>query len=354
MTTTTTEHLEELAAIWRHFADHEAGTYSPLYASITRSVAADAELLALVLDAPPHAHYPLSLLAAAHDIVLRGIDHPLDAVYRGEGGDPGAAFRDLCLAHREDVLALMAARRIQTNECGRSALIALGLAEVEARAGEVAAVVDAGTSAGLNLLFDRYHLDYGALGSRGDVSSGVHIPCEVRGRATLPPALPTVPVRVGLDREPIDATDPDAARWLLACTWPDTGRLERTAAALAIAAQDPPVIRQGDVVDDLAGAIEATGVDGLVCVVSSWVLGYLRGRDRGRFVDVLRDVSSRRPVAWLSFEGPGVVNLFDVPEVGGTWTNQPSVVGLTTFAGGSATSAAIARVHPHGSVIAWT
>jgi hypothetical protein len=352
--TTDDARLDQLAGLWRHFAASEAGPYSPLYAAIGRGVAEDRELLALVVETPPETHLPIFLMAAAHHLVLGGIDHELGDVYAGRStADPFVAFRDLCLSNRAAIGDVLATRRIQTNECGRSALLALALDEVATRCGPIAALVDAGASAGLNLRYDRYHLDYGAAGSLGDPTSAVRIPCELRGRAALPTAAPAIPVRVGLDRNPIDVTDDDDRRWLLACVWPDTGRLERTASALAIAAADPPDVRPGDIVDDITPLVDGVGGTGLVCVVTSWAAGYLSPAQRAGFIDALRDAATRRPVAWLSLEAPGTVDLFERPADPGTFEIEPSVIGLARFDDGQVGGEALALVHPHGKAYEW-
>ncbi len=50
---------------------------------------------------------------------------------------------------------------------------------------------------------------------------------------------PLVGARIGLDRSPIDLTDPDAARWLEACVWPDQpDRFHRLQAAIGLAQTD--------------------------------------------------------------------------------------------------------------------
>ena len=204
-------------------------------------------------------------------------------------------FIDFCDAHWDAIVDILQRRRVQTNECGRSAVIALALAKAATRYGTPAALVDAGASAGLNLLYDRYHLDYGSLGSLGDTSSRVRVTCEVMtpGEA-LPPRVPAIPRRIGIDREPIDVMSEDDRRWLLACVWPDTGRLQRTADALEIAAEHPPDVRQGDMVDDLASTIDTIDTDGLVCVMTSWAAGYLQPRGRKALGQVLDAIGTRR------------------------------------------------------------
>src|SRR5688572_29081239 len=147
----------ELAEVWRYFVDNETRGYSPLYTAIVSAMTEDEDVLGLVLDAPPASHYPLMLLAAVHDLVLAGELPELAAVYRGEG-PPDAApglFRGAVLDRRDTVLTVLATRFVQTNECGRAAPITLGLSATAAILGAApVALVDAGASAGLNLLYD--------------------------------------------------------------------------------------------------------------------------------------------------------------------------------------------------------
>jgi hypothetical protein len=221
--------------------------------------------------------------------------------------------------------------------------------------GEPDALIDAGASAGLNLLYDRYRLDVGDHGVWGDPGSPVVCSCTVRGRAPASLRFVDVPLRVGLDRAPVDLTDPSAARWLLACTWPDTGRLERTRAAIEIAAASPPDVRTGDLVTGIGPLLDEVDGDGPVCVVTSWAVGYLDGEQRKGFVQALARAGTTRTVAWLSLEAQGTVRGIDgAPPPATTFTAGPSVVGLTTFGPhGIESQRALAYVHPHGSTLEW-
>lgn len=361
--------LEGLSGIWKWFAEREFGTYSPLYASIARTVADDKELLRLVLDAPAAAHQPNVLLAAVHYLLLSGSPHPLAALYAAGPGanldetEPGQLFRDFCLTNREAILDLMAVRRTQTNEVGRSSVLAVGLSAAAEVIGEPMALLDAGSSAGLNLLLDRYLLDYGEHGTVGPMDSPVRVECEVRGDVNLvPERLPALGPRLGLDRSPPDVTDPDDARWLLACVWPDTYRLPRAAAALEMARQEPPAIETGDMVEDLGRALGLLG-HGPVAVVTSWSYSYLSPGDQQAFVEILAEEGRRRPVAWVSCDGHGVVGAFDAPDTSSLAAGElsPSVLGLAVYdaaggSGGSGRSEArpLALVQPHGAWIVAT
>jgi len=318
-------------------------------------VAEDEEILDLVLEAPPHAHQPNVLLAAVHYLVLSGLEHPLAAVYtqgRASAHAP-ALFRDVCLTHRGEVLELISTRRTQTNECGRSARLALGLAVAADRVGEPLGLLDAGASAGLNLLLDEYRLDYGPHGALGPAQSPVVVDCTIRTPALrLPSRLPYFSRRVGLDRSPVDVTNADDVLWLLACVWPDTGRLPRTAAAIELARRHRPPVVPGDMVTDLRTVLDTFDSGTAVAVVTSWACAYLSATGRRQFVEILMDDGRRRPIAWVSAEGPGVVELFDPPPPAGDDTT-PSVLGLALFDGDNLDVEALALLHPHGTWLDW-
>ena len=173
--------MRELGAIWVYVADSGCRGYSPLYDRICRTVAVSDEVLDLVSEAPPLGHNPVLLLAAVHFLLLGGLDHPLARVYAGESdADPGPLFVDLCLNHRDAILELLATEQVNTNEVGRSALIGPALTTVASRLDTPLGHVDVGCSAGLNLLCDRYRLDYGAAGVTGPVDAPVRDPMRRR------------------------------------------------------------------------------------------------------------------------------------------------------------------------------
>src|SRR5581483_9734788 len=99
-------------------------------------------------------------------LLLTGAEHPLRRYYASCVPDPlppeGAFphFRDFCLANETAMRELIATRLVQTNEVGRSACLLPAFSVASQREGDAPlAVVDFGCSAGLNLLFDRFHMD---------------------------------------------------------------------------------------------------------------------------------------------------------------------------------------------------
>jgi hypothetical protein len=349
--------VRDLGLVWLYVADSSCRGYSPLYDRICRTVAESNEVLDLVSEAPPQGHNPVLLLAAVHYLLLGGLDHPLAEVYAGtSNADPGPLFVDLCLAHRDDILELLATEQVNTNEVGRSAVIGPALTTVASRMGEPLAHIDVGCSAGLNLHCDRYRLDYGPAGATGPVNAAVEIRCDVVGGSPpLAASLPLITAKIGLDRAPLDVHDPRQSRWQLACVWPDTGRLERTKVALDEARRAPLALVRGDAVEDVGGLIADLPPDATAVVTTTWVVAYFSADQRAGFARALAAASTTRPVAWISAEHHGVVDL--IPSDGARKDDNGvewSALGLVVFRKGRAESAELlGYVHPHGSGLDW-
>ena len=343
------DRTQELGAVWNLIADTSFGVRAPLYDRIARAVARDDDVLTLVLDAPPEGHFPLLLLAAVHYVVLGGLDHALAAVYRGHSdADPAPLFRDVCLSHRSEIVDLLSRRHVQTNEVGRSAFIGPALAVASDRLGERLALVDVGASAGLNLRCDRYLLDYGDHGTTGPSDAAVRVECEVvGGRPPIRRALPPIDGRIGIDRAPADVTDPDDARWLLACVWPEMhGRLSRAEKAIREAAADPPAVVKGDAFDAVPDAVRAIPTDVTVCVSTFWTYAYFPVHQRPAFTEMLLELARTRPLVWLYGEGPSVGPAFGEPP-------DECVLGLVFFERGDPEPVFLAQVQPHGEWMRW-
>jgi hypothetical protein len=337
------------------------------YQAICQSIADDPELLAMTATARPEQRRPNLLLAAVHFLLLEGTEHPLALFYdtvRAEGavpaGEVGPAFQDFCLAHREQILELMATRRTQTNEVRRCTVLLPALCEIARRnQGVELALIDLGTSAGLNMLFDRFGYRYqerDGTGFRlaGDARARVQLECFVPHEVTALPdlTLPNVSERVGLDLDPIDANDEDQSRWLLACLWPDQlPRFERLRAALETwrATPNPPRISRGDMVDDLAGVAATLPGRGPLIVFHSWAVAYLPEPRQRALAAVVRQLNASRPTHHLFAEEPREVPGLPVPES----PRGPKAATALVHIDPSGEVERWADAHPHGNWIRW-
>jgi hypothetical protein len=342
------------------------------YAAICRGVAEDPELLALIGEAPVAQRRPNLLLAAVHFLLLGGTVHALGSHYDtvqdhhvAPAGDVVADFKSFCLEHRVPLLELIAQRSTQTNEVGRCAALLPALCAIAApyRDTEPVALLDLGASAGLNLLFDRYAYTYrqrsdGAMLRAGDATSGVDLECRLRSELSgLPPLQPPpIGARVGLDRSPIDVTSEDGTRWLLACLWPDNlPRFTRLRAALHLArtTADPPVVHQGDIVDDLQRVADTIDRTWPLVVFHSWVAAYLTKERQGQLAEAVRGLSRTRRVHYLYAESPSETPGLPTPPSPVPRPTSDLATALVHVGAGDTPPVRLADMHPHGTWVEW-
>src|SRR5262249_3860442 len=135
----------------------------------------------------------------------------------GAAGMPktAAQLRKVVRTRDREIADVMRSHRTQTNEVGRCSILLPALPP------RPLALVEVGASAGVCLLPDRFHYRFGR-SSPGDPASLVHLSCGISGGPVpVPPSIPTIVWRRGLDSNPIDVHDEEAVRWLLACVWAD-------------------------------------------------------------------------------------------------------------------------------------
>jgi len=347
--------LSGLAQFFDHFAIVDVRDASPLYERVALAVAQSPDALAVVARAPKPRRRPTGLLAALHDLVLRGDAPELAAAYEARDGEAAARAALATIAENADaVVQLMTLRETQTNEVGRGAVLYPGIAEAARRLdASSVALIDVGCSAGLNLQVDRMGIAYSGGRVLGDPASPVQLACEERGPLGVPAtAIPPVAIRIGVDLTPLDATDEADARWLRACLWPDQPeRAERLDAAIALSAQQPPTLIAGDAIERLRDAFALVPDDVVPIVTTTWALAYFPLGDRLRFLRRLDELGARRRVGWVSGEGVGIAPA--VPTMGDQRGAAHSMVGLGIFDGRSMRVDAIGRCHPHGRWLDW-
>jgi hypothetical protein len=270
---------------YRAFAEDARGR-SPLYESLAGAVAADAAILRFLGALPPEKRQPNLLFAAAR--YLRGEPAGLERLRALVSDDPAG------------LAEVMLARRTQTNEPARCATLLPALAQLP----PPLALIEAGASAGLTLLADRYSYDYAGHRIAGQDPLAPILRCDPRGPVPLPARVPEIAWRAGLDLNPLDVSSDDDVRWLSCLVWPGEGdREQRLAAAIATARRDPPAVHRGDLLTDLPALAAQAPAGATLVVYHSAALAYVTPGDRARFAATVRAL----PAVWLSSEGPGVV-----------------------------------------------
>lgn len=291
---------------------------SPLYAAVLDVVAADvaaggpsADVLAPAAVAPFGDAVLLRLLGALHRAVLSGTVPELAAHYPSVGGHLHAGLGPAVVAavdaHR-DAIAESLDAGVQTNEVGRSATLLGGLLELSAL-GLPLRLREVGSSAGLNLLLDRYRYDAGDR-SFGPPDSPLAFDRPWLGRAPELARPLEVASRRGSDVAPIDATTAAGALRLRSFVWADQlDRLARLDAALVVARRDPPVVDRADAADWLAVELAAPAAGVCTVVTHSIMFQYLPPASARSMLATLDAAGARAtpeaPLAWLRMEPGG-------------------------------------------------
>jgi hypothetical protein len=331
-----------------------AGT-SPLYERVAVALSESDEALRAIEAAPARKRHPTVILAALHDLALAGRAPALAAAYAAADGEAAAgAAIDTLLRMTDSVLAIAVRRQTQTFETGRCAVLYPAVAEAARRVGaETVGLIDVDGSAGLNLHVDRVGITYGDGRALGDPSSPVQLSSSIVGGRPAPTtAMPEVVVRIGVDRDPVDVTDADDARWLRACLWPDQPeRRARLEAELALAATAPPLLLRGKAVEVLPDAFDRVPADALPVVTTTWALSHLPLESRLRFLHRLDRATAGRAVAWVSAEGVGVAPA--IPTLGDRRASGHSIIGLAVFDGRVLRAEALGRCWSRGRLLSW-
>jgi hypothetical protein len=344
-----------LAQVYRHFGEVDVAGTSPLYERVAVALSESEKALRAVESAPARKRHPTVILAALHDVALAGRAPALAAAYAAGDLDAAAgAAIDTLVRMTDEVVAVAVRRKPRADETGRCAVLYPAVAEAARRVGaDAIGLIDVGCSAGLNLDVGRVGITYGNGQVLGDASSPAQFSASVVGERPLPArAMPEVVARVGVDADPVDVTDADAARWLRACLPPDQPeRAAQLEAELALAATAPPTLLEGDVIEVLPDALARVPEGALPVVTTTWALSRLPLESRLRFLHRLDEAATDRAVAWVSVEGVGVAPA--VPTMGDRRASGHSIIGVAVFRHSALRAEAVGRCWSRGRLLAW-
>jgi hypothetical protein len=318
--------LSKLAARYTRFAEIEARGSSPTYEQLALAVSRSPELLEFIAGLPKDRQQPNLFFAAV----------------RKTAGVPrnGNHLAEILGARAPQVRKIMLARTTQTNEPARCAVLLPALARLP----QPLALLEVGASAGLCLLPDCYGYDYGRarLMPRAQVGPAVVFPCQANDAMPLPPELPTIVWRSGLDLNPLDLHSADDVDWLEMLVWPEhEERVARLRAAIEIARVNPPPVVRGNLLEDLAEVAAAAPRSATLVVFHTAVLGYVpRQSDRDRFTEIVRELGA----AWISNEASNVF-----PAIAQQAPPPPTADLFLLLIDGNP----IAWTGPHGQLIHW-
>ena len=265
--------------------------------------------IARLRDWPGHAlaeGVPLRAAGALHGLHIARAEPALDAVYEGRPADDGALVRAAVRTHADRLMPWLDGPP-QTNEAGRSAGFVAAMLWL-ANQGLPARFecLEIGSSAGINLMLDRYRYD---LAGRTVGPDAPVMTLKPEWRGAPPPAreIAIAPAR-GCDVAPLDLTDPADALRLQSYIWPEhTVRFERLAAAVAAARVRPPDLARMHAADFVEQALARLQSEGTTRVLMhSIVWQYLPESEQQRITRAMEAAGAtageERALAWIALE----------------------------------------------------
>jgi hypothetical protein len=349
--------FETNADYYRFFANESRRGGSPLYEKLSLGIAENPLLQRMAARRKKGQPAANLLFGAVHYLLLDGIDDPLKDYYPSLGGARPAddraieLFANFCRTHEAELIEIISDRATNTNEVGRSALLLPAFDIIARRVGAPLGLIEIGSSAGLNLNFDRYGYRYtdenGAPKLERWTDASFVLSCMLEGTGTPPLGRvpPSVGSRLGLELYPIDIREENERRWLKALVWPERlDRLAKLDGALKVAAVHPPPIRGGDAVANLAVAVAEIPSGQVRCVYHTVMSYQLTSEQYKQINDILLTASRTAPVWRVTVEG-------EVAFPNPTATFNPLKV--TRYREGERASTTLAVCDPHGLSLEW-
>ncbi|MET0179893.1 MAG: DUF2332 domain-containing protein [Novosphingobium sp.] len=252
---------------------------------------------------------PLRAAGGLHALHLAGSEPALAPIYRGAPADDAAVVAEVVARRAADLLPWLAGPP-QTNEAGRSAnFVAALLWLAERGLPPRFECLEIGSSAGINLMLDRYRYDLGGVGVGPEPGMMAFVP-EWRGPPPPRRAIAIESLR-GCDVAPVDLADPAQALRLKAYVWPEHtvrfARIEAAAAAAAAARAAAPDLVAMNAADFVEAALARPQAEGVTRVLlHSIVWQYVPADQRARVTAAMAAAGARasagRPLAWVAVE----------------------------------------------------
>ena len=255
---------------------------------------------------------PLRVAGGLHALHLKGEEPALSAIYRGEEADDVAVIGEVITRREADLLPWLDGPP-QTNEAGRSSNFILALLWLAERGlSPRFECLEIGSSAGINLMIDRYRYDLGGV-EFGPAEGVLAFKPEWRGPPPPDRAIEFASLR-GCDVAPVDLTDPAQALRLKAYIWPEHHvRFARMDAAIVAATARKPDIARMNAAEFVEQALVAPQAKGTTRVLMhSIVWQYVPAEQQARVSVAMEAAGARataeRPLAWIALEANRTVH----------------------------------------------
>ncbi len=279
---------------------------SELYKNLSVQIAKDNDLLHLCLHAREGQPVPNLLFGAVHYLLLQGTDHELKEFYPSvvnevkREDNPFPLFKDFCMVHTEKIKYLLKNKLVQTNEVRRCAYLYPVFCFIYQQTHKPLTLIEIGTSAGLQLLWDHYSYSYNSDQTYGNDDSFVRLTSTVRkGNIShrLLSVTPPVNDRLGIDLHISDLTNEDDYVWLKALIWPEhKDRLENFESAVKQLRLHPPNLIEGDGVALLSKVVKDVPDDTTICIFHTHVANQMPSEVKSELIKKVNEIGSDRDV----------------------------------------------------------
>ncbi|MGD6816364.1 DUF2332 domain-containing protein [Metabacillus sp. 113a] len=296
---------EVLSQKFTNFAKNECKDSSGLYEFLALEIAKDNELLELCTNARNGQPVPNLLFGAVHYLLLKGYNHKLKDFYPSiviEAKPPSQSFeyfKEFCIINKNELIQLLQTKLVQTNEVRRCAYLYPLFCLIYEQTKKPLALIEIGTSAGLQLLWDKYSYSYNTNEVVGNKQSRLHITSELKGETTLYPFLapPPVATRVGIDLNTVDLTDEEEYLWLKSLIWTEhKERLMMFERAASYIKECPVQLVEGDGVSLLSEIVNSVSNESTVCIFHTHVANQMPIETRKQLLSIVESLGKDRDV----------------------------------------------------------
>lgn len=286
---------------------------------------------------------PLRAAGGLHALHLAGTAPGLAPIYADADDINDAAIVAGVVASHEAALLPWLDGPPQTNEAGRSSnFVAAMLWLTEKGVPPHFDCLEIGSSAGINLMIDRYHYDLGGVQVGPEPGTMAFAP-EWQGRHP-PQHKIDFPGLKGCDVAPVDLTDPAQAMRLKAYIWPEHAvRFARMEAAIAAAKEKRPNLVRATAADFVEAELRKPQAKGTTRVLMhSIVWQYVPEDQQMRVTAAMEEAGAEatadRPLAWIALEANRTVHHHEL---------------VVRYWPGGEAGRTLAHSHPHGAWIEW-
>ncbi|MFC4078008.1 DUF2332 domain-containing protein [Salinithrix halophila] len=296
---------ERLSTLFKHFSLHECKNSSNLYEHLAFKVSEDEELLDIASHAQAGQPVPNLLFGAVHYLLLKGKHHELRQFYRSLVNHPQEVerafppFRDFCLSFKRELIPILQEKLVQTNEVRRCAYLYPSFCFIYRQVKKPLSLLEIGTSAGLQLLWDLYQYDYGDDRSYGHISSDILIRSEVKGnhQPFLLPESPPVALRFGVDLHINNLSNYEDTLWMRSLIWPEhKERVELFEKTVTVLKEQSLELIQGDGVELLPHIAEQIPEDTALCIFHTHVANQMPEESKLELMNHIQSIGKKRDV----------------------------------------------------------